>query len=316
MIDMDVYSIDVRTLLNELYYMPSNIDGLCIDGMDWMGYTRDTFATVKTNGGWLHYGHDALVNNTKYIYNNQHAMHQRTKVPDHINNRFEEVKSCFGGVMIYKNFNNNLFNQQCKYQLTRDAFYTEYNNTEYLKEIDEIMANMDSGEEFPSESKDESDTTTTPEPYKNASFDVSVLKFNYTYEYWLNNRHHNDYSEQSKLEMKLFVKQYIELLQVFDKTVENRDLIPEDGDICEHIRYLCLWDKGFKFAISSRAKLFYDKFYQKDRDDTNWPYYFTNMPKFFNKSQYVAMTVSYLLSCYLLSYIHFLECIVMLMTAL
>ena len=269
-IDMDIYSIDIRTFMNELYFMPHNIDGLCIDGIDWMGYTRDTFATVKINGGWVHYGHDTLVNNTKYIYDNKHAMEQRTKIPDHENNRFEEVKSCFGGVMVYRNFENNLFDQQCRYTLTRDIFYTQYNNTDEKAKTKKAGVDMDSDEELIDDEK-----------MRNVSFDGSVFDFNYTFDYWLNNRYHNEYSEQSKLEMKLFVKQYVELLQVFDKTVENRELIPRDGDICEHIPFhYCLWDKGFKFAISSRAKLYYDKFYPMDRYDTNWDYYLSNRAKF------------------------------------
>merc|ERR1712228_880285 len=235
MIDMDVYSIDVRTLMNELFYVDDDIDGICIDGIDWMGYTRDTFATVKTNGGWLHYGHDALVNDTRYIYNNQHAMQQRTKFPNHEENRYEKVKSCFGGIAIYKNFENALLKQACRYTLTRDIFFTNYNNSDS----------------------------------------------NYSYDYWLHNRHHNEYSEQSKVEIKQFVKQYIELLQVFDKQIENRNLIPNDGDICEHIPFhYCLWEKGFRFAISSRAKLYYDKFYPIARNDTNWALYLANRPKF------------------------------------
>ena len=249
MIDLDVFSIDVRTLLNELYFMPRSVDGLCVDGIDWMGFTRDTFATVKVNGGWLHYGHDALVNSTEYVYNNQHAMHQRTKVPDH-EERYEEVKSCFGGVMVYRNERNRFLEQQCRYTLTRDVFFTEFNNTE-----------------SPLPSTQESVAT---RPH-----------FNYSYDWWLRERWHNDYSEQSRMEMKLFVEQYVELLQVFDVTLENRELIPRDGDICEHIPFhYCLWDRGFKFAISTRAQLFYDQFYPIDRNDTNWQKFFATRPAF------------------------------------
>lgn len=50
-VDLDIYNIDVRTFMNEVYYSGNTVDGLCIDGIDWMGYTRDTFATVNANGG-------------------------------------------------------------------------------------------------------------------------------------------------------------------------------------------------------------------------------------------------------------------------
>merc|ERR1712087_1398 len=104
-----------------------------------------------------------------------------------------KVKSCFGGIAIYKNFENNLLNQQCRYTLTRDIFFTNYENEGQMVE-------------------------------KNAE---SGLSFNYTHDWWLKQRHHNEYSEESKAEMKLFIKQYIETLQVLDKTLNNKALIPK-----------------------------------------------------------------------------------------
>ena len=171
---------------------------------------------------------------------------------DHEHHRFEEVKSCFGGVMLYKNDDTRLLGgpdeePQCRYTLTRDIFWTQYNNSLNLT---------------------------------NASL-MATTSFAYSYEWWLKERHHNEYSEQSKLELSLFLRQYVELLQVFDKFVVNRELIPKDGDICEHIPFhYCLWDKGWKFAISSRAKLYYDKFYPINRNDTNWPHYIENRAQF------------------------------------
>eukprot|EP01083_Nonionella_stella_P174228 603379_1 len=249
-IDMDIYSFDARTFMNEMYF--ADADAVCMDGMDWMGYTRDTFATVKTNGGWLHYGHDALVNKTRYVYDNQHAMRQRTKIPNE-KHRFEQVKSCFGGVMVYNNIDNHLFEQECKYTLTRDIFWTDYKNDP--SDMNETVTNL----------------TVTP----------GVEPFNYTYEWWLDHRHHNAYSEQSKVEIQLFLKQYVELIHVFGRTVQNRALIPRDGDICEHIPYhYCLGDKGWKFVISTRSKLYYDKFYPGNRNDTNWPHHLETRPSF------------------------------------
>jgi len=259
MADLDVYSIDVRTLMNEVFFMPRSVDGLCIDGIDWMGFTRDTFATVKLNGGWLHYGHDALTNNTPYVYDNDHAMAQRTKVPDHQRHRFEPVKSCFGGVMVYRNEGNRFLSQNCRYTLTRDIFFEKHNNT--LQ---------------PVETEEDGEGAVVA-----AAAERVQPAFNYSLDWWLRERWHNEYSEQSQLEIKLMVKQYIELLQVFAVTVENKALIPRDGDICEHIPFhYCLWDKGFQFAISTRAVLYYDQFYPIDRNDTNWKKYHATRPKF------------------------------------
>merc|ERR1712154_477897 len=98
------------------------------------------------------------------------ALAQRKLIPNQMeNNRFAQVKSCFGGLIVYKNGENNendLFESECKYTLTRDIFYTTYNETDLEK---------------------------------------------YTYEWWLHNRYHNKYSQESKLELQLFREQYIEI---------------------------------------------------------------------------------------------------------
>ncbi len=38
------------------YYTPKDINGICVDGIDYQGFTRDTFALVKLNGEWMHNG--------------------------------------------------------------------------------------------------------------------------------------------------------------------------------------------------------------------------------------------------------------------
>ena len=231
--------------------------------------------------GWLHYGHDALVNNTQYVYNNEHAMQQRTMVPNHELNRYEEVKSCFGGVMVYRNEDDRFLDQQCRYTLTRDVFFTEYNNTEQQQDDNGTMTEGEGSGSVEHDGSAESENVDGISMAIESVEERERPQFNYSYDWWLNERWHNEYSEQSKLEMKLFVKQYIELLQVFEVTVKNKELIPKDGDICEHIPFhYCLWDKGFKFAISTRAKLYYDQFYPIDRNDTNWAKYFETRPKF------------------------------------
>eukprot|EP00485_Elphidium_margaritaceum_P001561 CAMPEP_0202687632 /NCGR_PEP_ID=MMETSP1385-20130828/3294_1 /ASSEMBLY_ACC=CAM_ASM_000861 /TAXON_ID=933848 /ORGANISM="Elphidium margaritaceum" /LENGTH=762 /DNA_ID=CAMNT_0049342459 /DNA_START=412 /DNA_END=2700 /DNA_ORIENTATION=+ len=250
-VDLDIYNIDVRTLMHELWYTSDDVEALCVDGMDWAGYTRDTFATVNMNGAWLHYGHDASVNRTHhYVYDNTHALEQRTKIP-HQEWRFERVKSCFGGVIVYNNQDNRLFDSECRYTLTRDIFWTSFEN--------ELPAGFDD----------------QAERQKN--------QFEYDYTYWLHNRHHNTYSDNSKYELNEFRKQYIEILQQEDTRIigKNRPNYPKDGDICEHIPFhYCLNDHGYNFAISSRAKLYYDQNYPAGDDTCQWPSYFEQRPKF------------------------------------
>jgi len=248
-VDMDIYNMDVRTFMNELYYASNHdVNGLCVNGMDWLGHTRDTFATVDADGGWLHYGHNPLVNESEYIYNNDHAMNERTFVPNEELHRFENVKSCFGGIIAYKNEQNLFFDSQCKYTLTRDVFWTDYNNS--------IHSNLTNGNEF---------------------------AFKYTYDYWLEHRHHNEYSEESMSELQLFRDEYVEILQIESNRIKDRSKFPHDGDICEHIPFhYCLIDHGLKLAISSRAKLYYDELYpiRRRQNDDKWTKYFENRPKF------------------------------------
>ena len=151
--------------------------------------------------------------------------------------------------MALKNRRNALFDSGCRYTLTRDIFFTEYNNS------------------LPDDFVDDSALNT----------------FEYNEEWWSTNRHHNEYSERSKFELNMFRDQYIELLQFEDKRIKDRANYPKDGDICEHIPFqFCLHDAGFKLAISSRAKLYYDQFYPVDRprNDTNWPHYIATRPQF------------------------------------
>merc|ERR1712228_865800 len=89
-VDLDVFSIDFRTFMNELFY--SKHSALCAHGVGVKPYTFDTFAFVKKNGGWLHYGHDVF-NRSQYVYNNSFALLQRQSVPN-MTRRFEPVRSC------------------------------------------------------------------------------------------------------------------------------------------------------------------------------------------------------------------------------
>jgi len=254
-VDMDIFNIDLRTFMSELYYATDNeaaqheIDGLCIDGIDWMGYTRDTFATVRDDGAWLHYGHSALNNDTEYRYHHQHAMHQRRLTPN-VSRRFEPVRSCFGGVSVFRNRQSkDLLASQCRYTLTRDIFWTEYDNVAPEGWVEEVDAGG----------------------------------FRYDESWWAVHRHHNAYSAESLEQLAAFRGQYVELLQSEDKRIKNRANYPRDGDICEHIPYqYCLADIGFKMAISSRARLYYVPYYPVNRayNDTNWDYYWAHRPSF------------------------------------
>ena len=247
-VDLDIFSIDVRTFMNELFYSGgAGVDGLCVDGVDWMGYTRDTFATVSADGEWLHYGRGGGAV-SEYSYNNEHAMLQRTLMPNQ-ERRFEAVKSCFGGVMALRNRHDAVFRSGCRYTLTRDIFFTEYNNS-------------------------------VPAGFED---DSALNTFRYDEEWWTSNRHHNEYSERSKAELAAFRNEYIELLQFEDKRILDRSAYPKDGDICEHIPFqYCLHDAGFNLAISSRAKLYYDEYFpvRRRRNDTNWAYYSEHRPEF------------------------------------
>lgn len=255
-VDLDIFSIDVRTFLNELFYSGPTVDGLCVDGVDWMGFTRDTFATVDADGGWLHYGRGNASRST-YSYEHAHAMRQRTAMPNQ-QRRFEAVKSCFGGVMALRNRNDALFASECRYTLTRDIFFTEYNNSVLPESAnsDSMIVEHD---------------------------DAAPMPFRYDEEWWAHNRHHNAYSERSMKELSAFRSEYVELLQAEDARILERSNYPKDGDICEHIPFqYCLHDAGFNMAISSRAKLYYDEFYPVNRrnNDTNWPFYMEHRPEF------------------------------------
>eukprot|EP01084_Bolivina_argentea_P291552 501094_1 len=211
LVDLDIYTIDFKTWMNELYYTPKNINAICVDGMDYQGFTRDTFAIVKYNGEWMNNG------------NKKEILHQRFIIPNQQpHNRFYKVKSCFGGAVLYKNNRNDLFNSQCKYMFKRDIFYEIYNDTN---------SNV------------------------------------YTYEWWVKNRYHNKYSEQSIVELKSFNYTYMG---------SKREM-----EICEHIPFhYCLNDFGWMFAISSRAKLYYGKMKNVKKNSAFWKYYLKHRPNF------------------------------------
>ena len=202
----------------------------------------------------LHYGHDALVNRTHYDYNNVHALLQRRSVPN-MERRFEAVRSCFGGLAAYKNEGNKLFASQCRYSLLRDVFWTEYNNS-------------------------------APEDFVEDEGDGKWWRFwrragfKYSYRWWLEQRHHNRYSNRSLAELASLRDQYVNLLQMDDERIRKRKQWYRDGDICEHIPFhFCLIDYGFEMAISTRSHLYYFEDVGQ-REEDKWRAYWQNRPTF------------------------------------
>ena len=263
MVDPDIFSVDFRTFMNELYYsggsssvsqQSTRFHGLCAHGIGSEPFTQDTFAVVKENGGWLHYGHDAMTNHSDYVYQNALALRKRRFFPN-LTKRFESVRSCFGGLTAYKNTGNQLFGSQCRYSLLRDIFWTEYNNTVPPGLVE----------------------------YNNSAGSSRSLSFKYSYDWWLRNRYHNEYSNRSLAELDSMRKQYVKLLQRDDLRIRKRSLWYRDGDICEHIPFhFCLIDQGFEMAISTRAHLYYFQNLGKVGDQTLavWHEYWQKRPMF------------------------------------
>eukprot|EP01084_Bolivina_argentea_P046903 86385_1 len=88
MVDFDIQGIDQSRIFNEFLVASHghlNVDVFCVNGITWTGRYRDTFATVFDNYKWC-YNYDNDFNCSQIIQNK----------------RFTKVKSCFGGLTIYK----------------------------------------------------------------------------------------------------------------------------------------------------------------------------------------------------------------------
>ena len=108
-IDLDSYGFDKAMFFKELYnYETMNKNdniGFCGNGIVYNGYTYDTYAMITTDNKWRWtMTPSRLISDWHYPFN-----------------RFEEMKSCFGGIIIYNNFNE-MIKSNCIYQLIFDRY--------------------------------------------------------------------------------------------------------------------------------------------------------------------------------------------------
>jgi hypothetical protein len=115
MLDFDVQAIDWRHILHEfgLAIELFDVDIFCVNGMEWNGRYRDSFATIFEDDEWC--------------YEQGYKCHRVLQL-----NRFTKLRSCFGGLAIYKfdliinqhNHNRDHYRGQisdgCRYQLLTD----------------------------------------------------------------------------------------------------------------------------------------------------------------------------------------------------
>lgn len=101
MIDLDLQGIAEAKIFEEFSIASQmlNVDVMCVNGMDWAGQYRDSFATVFDDGKWCYEDHVQCHDVIQY-------------------NRFTKVRSCFGGLAIYKF--RQISESQCRYH-TRDT---------------------------------------------------------------------------------------------------------------------------------------------------------------------------------------------------
>ena len=115
LIDLDLFALDSRMIFNELYFSKTNI--MCANGVVWMfDLMYDIFAAVMNDGQWMHQFafDDQLKHSQKNVLMKRDK--NKFKLSTFPKKRFEEMRSCFGGITIYKNVGK-LLSTRCKYQL-------------------------------------------------------------------------------------------------------------------------------------------------------------------------------------------------------
>lgn len=121
-IDLDTFGFHKRQFFNDLYFyhkrksLQSNGKeiALCAHGTYAHGFYADTFASIAVNGSWY----------LKY----QRAKKYANKTNEYMKGfpalRFQPMKSCFGGLVIYSNVNY-LLDSKCKYPLVWPTYEHE-----------------------------------------------------------------------------------------------------------------------------------------------------------------------------------------------
>ena len=120
-LDLDIFGFQQRILLSELHYFHQlkrsrdndNNDNiiLCSHGTLAHGYYMDTFASVDIKNQWYYeYQRNDTFENMTDIYLKGFPKH-----------RFESMRSCFGGVVIYSNVNA-IMESQCNYNIIWSSY--------------------------------------------------------------------------------------------------------------------------------------------------------------------------------------------------
>lgn len=118
MIDFDVQALDWRMIFKEFSISSQllDVDVFCVNGLEWNGRYRDSFATVFHDGKWC--------------YDDGIQCHQVLQ-----QNRFTKVQSCFGGLTIY-NFQQ-IADSECRYYTKNELQTSAYNTHEWFERQDE-----------------------------------------------------------------------------------------------------------------------------------------------------------------------------------
>ena len=131
LIDPDIYAFDARMLFNEVHHSPTDI--LCANGqVRGFDLMFDIFASVMPDGVWMH---SFAFDRDKFKLRNT----VRSKVFP--KERYQEMKSCFGGIAVYKSVQR-LLESKCRYRLVVPTnLQNEYiDNGEYImKDADEEL---------------------------------------------------------------------------------------------------------------------------------------------------------------------------------
>ena len=108
-IDLDVYALDIKRILNALHKAKEkDVSVMCVNGIGRTGYMRDALATIAVNPNnhsdriWFYYMKGVKPSNMIYA-----------------NEEFSDVVSCFGAMAFY-NFAD-VIHSKCKYMKTSDA---------------------------------------------------------------------------------------------------------------------------------------------------------------------------------------------------
>eukprot|EP01083_Nonionella_stella_P007139 20630_1 len=123
LMDMDLFDVDKRMLFNELHYSPTQV--MCANGVVYLfDLMYDIFASVLEDGTWMH----------SMAFEPQKWKQKRDFRMTHFPlKRYEAMRSCFGGVAVYKSLSKMLATD-CKYQLVLSESRRMNGTDEYVME--------------------------------------------------------------------------------------------------------------------------------------------------------------------------------------